>query len=165
MPSPRQTHFLAAAFCAALIAIALYMQHGMGLEPCYLCIVQRLFVIAVGALLLIAALHNPGPIGQRIYSGLGALSALLGGGFSTRQLWLQSLPADQVPACGPPAEYLFDALPLADALGLLLRGDGNCAEIQWALLGISIPGWTLMAFAGLFAVCVWQLLRSRRGDV
>lgn len=159
MPTRRQLHFAAAACCAALIAVALYMQHVMGLKPCYLCIVQRVFVIATGLVLLVAGLHNPGHVGQRIYGGLGALSALLGGGFSTRQLWLQSLPADQVPACGPPTEYLFDALPFADALGLLLRGDGNCAEIQWSLFGISIPGWTLMAFSGLFAFCLWQALR------
>lgn len=159
MPLRRQIHFAAAAFCAALIAVALYMQHAMGLNPCYLCVVQRVFVIATGLVLLVAALHDPGVVGQRVYSGLGALTAFLGGSFSTRQLWLQSLPADQVPACGPPTEYLFDALPFADALGLLLRGDGNCAEIQWSLFGISIPGWTLMAFAGLFVLCVWQALR------
>lgn len=159
MPSRRQLHFAAAAFCGVLIAIALYMQHVMGLHPCYLCVVQRAFVIATGLVLLLAGLHDPGRFGQRIYAGLGALTALLGGGFAARQLWLQSLPADQVPACGPPTDYLFDALPFADALGLLLRGDGNCAEVQWSLFGISIPGWTLAAFAGLFALCMWQVLR------
>src|SRR5690606_28451784 len=106
MPSRRQLHFVGAAFCAALLGVALYMEHVMGLTPCYLCIVQRVFVLLTGLVLLAAALHDPGRIGQRIYAGLGALSALLGGGFSTRQLWLQSLPADQVPACGPPADYL-----------------------------------------------------------
>ena len=156
MLSRRSLYFAAAAFCAALIIVALYMQEVMGLKPCYLCIVQRVFVIVTGVLLLAAGWHNPGTVGQRIYGGLGALGALLGGGFSTRQLWLQSLPADQVPACGPPTEYLFDALPWADALGLLLRGDGNCAEIQWSLFGISIPGYTLMAFAGLAVFSIWQ---------
>lgn len=159
MPSRRQLHFVGAAFCAVLLGVALYMEHVMGLTPCYLCIVQRVFVLLTGLVLLAAALHDPGRIGQRIYAGLGALSAALGGSFSTRQLWLQSLPADQVPACGPPADYLFDALPWADALGMLLRGDGNCAEIQWTLLGISIPGWTLMAFAALLALCLMQGLR------
>lgn len=159
MPSRRQLHFIGAAFCAALLGVALYMEHVMGLMPCYLCIVQRVFVLLTGLVLLAAGLHDPGRMGQRIYASLGALSALLGGSFSTRQLWLQSLPADQVPACGPPADYLFDALPWADALGMLLRGDGNCAQIQWTLLGISIPGWTLMAFAALLALCVMQGLR------
>ena len=110
-------------------------------------------------MLLIAALHNPARRGQRLYNSLGMLTALGGAGFSLRQLWLQSLPKDQVPACGPPAEYLFDALPFKEALGLMFRGDGNCAEIQWSLFGISIPGYTLMAFTGLFALCLWQVLR------
>lgn len=162
MPSQRLTFFLIAAACASLLGVAVYMQEVMGLNPCYLCIVQRVFVISAGVLALLAGLHNPGVLGQRIYSGLGALAALAGAGFAIRQLWLQSLPADQVPACGPPAEYLFDALPLADALAMLLRGDGNCAEVQWTLFGISIPGWTLMAFVVLAAVYVWQLGRAAR---
>ncbi len=162
MPSQRLTFFLIAASCAGLLAVALYMQEVMELNPCYLCIVQRVFVIVTGVLALLAGLHNPGVVGRRIYSGLGALTALGGAGFAIRQLWLQSLPADQVPACGPPAEYLFDALPLADALGMLLRGDGNCAEVQWTLFGISIPGWTLMAFVALSAIYLWQLGRAAR---
>jgi disulfide bond formation protein DsbB len=159
MPSRRQLNLLGAIGCAGLIAIALYMQYAMNLNPCYLCILQRVFVIATGLVLLAAAIHNPGRDRQWIYSGLGILTALAGAGFSTRQLWLQSLPKDLVPACGPPAEYLFDALPFREALGLLFRGDGNCAEIQWSLFGISIPGYTLMAFAGLAALCLWQALR------
>lgn len=159
MPSRRQLNLLAAIGCAALIAIALYMQYAMDLKPCYLCILQRGFVLAIGLVLLIAAIHNPARRGQRLYNSLGMLTALGGAGFSLRQLWLQSLPKDQVPACGPPAEYLFDALPFKEALGLMFRGDGNCAEIQWSLFGISIPGYTLMAFTGLFALCLWQVLR------
>ena len=159
MPSRRQLNLIAAMGCAALIVIALYMQYAMGLKPCYLCILQRGFVLAIGLVLLIAAIHNPARGGQRLYNGLAMLMVLGGAGFSLRQLWLQSLPKDQVPACGPPAEYLFDALPFKEALGLMFRGDGNCAEIQWSLFGISIPGYTLMAFTGLFALCLWQVLR------
>lgn len=137
------------------------MQHVMGLSPCYLCVVQRGFVITAGGVALLAGIHHPRATGQRIYAALGALTALGGAGFAIRQLWLQQLPADQVPACGPPTEYLFDALPFADAVGLLLRGDGNCAEVQWTLLGISIPGWTLMAFVALFLSFLWLLWRAR----
>ena len=159
MPSRRQLNFIGAFGCAGLIAVALYMQYAMDLNPCYLCILQRGFVLAIGLVLLIAAIHNPARGGQRLYNGLAMLMALGGAGFSLRQLWLQSLPKDQVPACGPPAEYLFDALPFKEALGLMFRGDGNCAEIQWSLFGISIPGYTLMAFAGLAVLCLWQVLR------
>jgi len=159
MPSRRTVFFAIALYCAGLILTALYMQEVMDLVPCYLCIVQRVFVIVAGVFALIAGLHNPGPTGARIYSVLCLATALGGGGFSSRQLWLQSLPASQVPACGPPADYLFDAFPLSEALPMLLKGDGNCAEIQWTLFGLSIPAWTLMAFTAIALVCLWQLLR------
>lgn len=147
--------FLAIALvCAGLIATALYMQYVLGLNPCYLCIVQRGFVIATGVIAALAFVHNPGRTGRRIYGILAAVSAFAGSGFSLRQLWLQSLPKDQVPACGPPADYLFDSFTVSEWLPILLKGDGNCAEVQWTFLGLSIAGWTLVAFValGLFAL-------------
>lgn len=158
--TPRILNGLGALLCVGLMTTALFMQYAMDLSPCYLCIVQRVFVITTGSIFLLAFIHNPAHRGHRLYALLTALSATIGAGFSSRQLWLQSLPEDKVPACGPPADYLFDALPLADALSLLLRGDGNCAEVQWTLLNISIPGWTLLAFVGLALLSVWQMLRK-----
>lgn len=158
MPSSRSLFFLIAAACLGLILVALYMQHFMELHPCYLCIVQRVFVILTGCLALAAGLHNPSLFGTRLYAGATLASALAGAGFSIRQLWLQSLPEDLVPACGPPADYLFEVFSLSEALSMLLQGDGNCAEVQWSLLGISIPGWTLMAFITLALISVWILL-------
>ncbi len=160
MPNPRQVNLLIFLATCSIIAVALFMQHGMKLEPCYLCIVQRVFVILTGLIALLAFAHNPGDMGRRIYGAMVGLSAIAGGGFSLRQLWLQSLPEDLVPACGPPADYLFDALPLMDVIPLLMRGDGNCAEVQWTLIGISIPGYTLMAFGGLALVALWQVFRK-----
>tara|TARA_B110000879_G_scaffold164138_1_gene212003 strand:- start:5024 stop:5479 length:456 start_codon:yes stop_codon:yes gene_type:complete len=150
-----------AAACAGLIAIAIfYFQNHLGLEPCYLCITQRVFVIAIGVIFLVAGLHNPLAKGQKIYSSLVAATAAVGGYFSIKQLWLQSLPEDKVPACGPPADYLFDAFSVSEAISMLLRGDGNCAEVQWQLLGLSMPGWVLVAFIGFAAVAIFQLLRK-----
>ncbi|RLA48304.1 MAG: disulfide bond formation protein B [Gammaproteobacteria bacterium] len=159
MPSPRIVNLFIFIVAAALIGVALFMQHVMGLEPCYLCIVQRVFIILTGFIALLAYLHNPARAGRRVYGGATALIALSGGAFSIRQLWLQSLPEDKVPACGPPAEYLFDAFPLMEALPILLRGDGNCAQVQWTLFNVSIPGYTLMAFSGLALLGLWQLMR------
>ncbi len=159
MTRPRQVFLLIALLCAVLIGVALYMQHGLGLVPCYLCIVQRAFVIATGVLALAAFIHNPGPKGRRVYGGGVTLAALGGAGFAVRQLWLQSLPADQVPACGPPADYLMDSFSIGEWLPMLLRGDGNCAEVQWSLLGLSIPAWTLTAFAIMAALALWQVVR------
>ncbi len=160
MPAPRTINLLIVAITTGLIGTALFMQHIMGLEPCYLCIVQRVFVILTGLIALIAFVHNPDPTGLRLYGAITALSAISGGGFSIRQLWLQSLPEDLVPACGPPAEYLFDAFPLIEVIPVLLRGDGNCAQVQWTLLGISIPGYTLLAFGGLAILGLWQVIRK-----
>ena len=149
-----------ATACAGLIAIAIfYFQNYLGLEPCYLCITQRVFVIAVGVIFLIAGLHNPSAKGQKIYSALAAATATIGGYFSIKQLWLQNLPEDKVPTCGPPVDYLFDAFSASEAISMLLRGDGNCAEVQWQLLGLSMPGWVLVSFIGFAGVAVFQLLR------
>lgn len=86
--------------------------------------------------------------------------AAIGSGFSLRQLYLQSLPPDQVPACGPDIAYMFENFPLLDAVSLLLRGDGNCAEVAWTFLGLSIPAWTFIAFVGLIAFNLWQFFRK-----
>ena len=161
LPDNRTINLLMAAACAGLIAIAIfYFQNHLGLEPCYLCITQRVFVIAIGVIFLVAGLHNPLAKGQKIYSSLVAATAAVGGYFSIKQLRLQSLPEDKVPACGPPADYLFDAFSVSEAISMLLRGDGNCAEVQWQLLGLSMPGWVLVAFIGFAAVAIFQLLRK-----
>lgn len=158
LPTPRQTNLIVFLGCLLLILIALYMQHVMGLNPCYLCITQRVFVMLTGGIALLAFFHNRH---LRIYGALTALSALGGSFFSGKQLWLQSLPEDQVPACGPPVEYLFDVFNFNEALGMLLRGDGNCAEVQWTFLSLSIPGWTIICFFGLAALGIWQAVRRQ----
>ena len=157
------TRFLTAIVAGGsliLILIALYMQHVMGLTPCYLCITQRIFVIAIGIIALCCCIQNPGDWGRRIYGGLLLILALGGSFFSGKQLWLQNLPEDKIPACGPPADYLFEVFSFSEALGMLLQGDGNCAKVQWTLLGISIPGWTLMCFIGFALIGGWLLFRK-----
>ena len=154
MSATRKVFLLILMLCIVMTAAALYMEHVMGLQPCYLCITQRVFVLAVAALALLALLHNPVGTTRNIYAGLVAATALGGGFFSGKQLWLQSLPEDQVPACGPPADYLFEILDFSEALSLLLQGDGNCAEVQWTLFGVSIPGWTLLGFLLVFALAL-----------
>lgn len=160
IPSARLTFLIIFLGCAGLILMGLlYFQKYLGLYPCPLCITQRIFIIAVGLTALVAFIANPQRLGRRIFATFGMLFAIIGGGFSTRQLWLQSLPEDQVPACGPGVEYLLDNFPLREALSVLLRGDGNCAEVVWSFLGVSIPGWTLVAFAGLVGFNLWQFVR------
>jgi disulfide bond formation protein DsbB len=155
----RLSNLIIAIGCALLIAIALYMQYQLGLEPCPLCMTQRVAIIAVGLVAGVAFLHNPAGTMRRVYAATGAILALLGGAVSSRQLWLQSLPEDQVPACGPSLEYMLETFPLADTLRVMLQGDGNCAEVVWTFMGLSIPAWTLVAFVGLAGFNLWQMLR------
>lgn len=165
VPTIRQTFLLISLGCAGLMLVGFYMQYIMGLAPCPLCITQRIFIVLVGLIALGAGCHNPQGWGHRAYAIGGILAAVLGGAVSSRQLWLQSLPEDQVPACGPSLEYLLENFPLGEALELLFRGDGNCAEVAWSFLGISIPGWTLVAFTGLVVFNIWQLLRRPYKEV
>ncbi len=159
IPASRFIFALVFAGCTFLMGVALYMEHYMQLEPCPLCIFQRVMVVAVAVIALIGALHNPAELGIKIYGGLVVLAAVIGGGIATRQLWLQSLPEDEVPACGASLDYMLDVFPIADVLRMVLQGDGTCAEVVWTFLGISIPGWTLVGFVGLVGFGVFQMIR------
>lgn len=146
--------------CSGLILIALYFQYGMDMYPCPLCITQRIFVIAVGLIALLAAVHNPAAVGRKIYSGLGIITAAIGLGVALRHVWIQSLPEDQVPACGPGLNYMFENFPLGEALSLLFQGDGNCADISWSMLGLSMPAWVAVSFCAMIIALLWQMLRK-----
>lgn len=136
-----------------------YLQEYLGLEACPLCMTQRVFVMAWGAVALLAVIHNPAGVGRRIYAGLCALSAIAGGAVAGRHVWLQHLPEDQVPACGPSLEYMLDTLPFSETISLVLMGDGNCAETAWTFMGLSIPEQTLLLFAATAIICLWQMAR------
>jgi len=162
LPSPRALNGLTFLGCVAAMAGALYLQYQVGLEPCPLCIFQRVGVIAVALIVLIAFLHGPKRIGVRIYAALAALAALAGGGVALRQLWLQHLPPDQVPVCGPGLDYMLDVFPLHEVLAKVLSGSGECAEVTWRFLGLSLAGWSLVLFIILLLVALVQLTRSLR---
>ncbi len=144
--------------CAGLLGVAFYMEHVMGLEPCPLCWLQRFGFMGVGMVSFVAALHGPGQLGLRVYGLLLAVTAGAGLGVAGRQLWLQSLPADQVPACGPSVDYMLEVLPWAEVLSTALRGTGDCATVVWRFLGLSIPGWTALFFALLVILGLAMLL-------
>lgn len=160
LPSIRYTFLIISLGTLGLMLTGYYMQFVMKLIPCPLCITQRFFIIGVGITALAAFFHQPQKLGRRLYASLGAVLAIIGGGFSSRQVWLQSLPPDQVPACGPDLSYLIENFPLKEAFMVLVRGDGNCAEVTWTFLGLSIAGWTLVAFSGLLFINLWQWVRK-----
>ena len=159
LASPRSLFLLAFIGCALMMVAALYLEHVVGLAPCPLCIVQRICVIGFGLVCLAAAIHNPRKIGRRVYAALAMLFALAGGATAIRQIWLQSVPADELPSCLPSLEYMMEALPFQDILRLVLHGTAECAEVSWTLLGMSIPEWTLISFVGMLLFGLWQLLR------
>lgn len=146
--------------CAGLMGYALYSQHVQGFEPCPLCIFQRVAVIALGLVFLVGGLLAPkGASGRRVWGVLAFAVAAIGMGVAGRHVWLQHLPPDQVPACGPPFEFMRETLPVAELVSKVLRGSGECAEVNWSLLGLSMPAWVLIALA---ALAVWALYAGFR---
>jgi disulfide bond formation protein DsbB len=140
------------AICAGLLGFAYYLQFHDGLDPCPLCIFQRVGVILLGLVFLIAGLHHPQQIGARIYAVLIAATALAGAGVASRHVWLQHLPPDQVPACGPDLGYMLQILPIAEVIKRVFTASGECANIVWSFLGLSMPVWVLMWFLLLGAL-------------
>ncbi|WP_346799052.1 disulfide bond formation protein B [Halomonas sp. Bachu 37] len=152
-------------FCVLMMAVALGLEHIAGLEPCPLCIFQRVGVIATAVVLLVAAIHNPaGRVGRAIYGVLGLLTVGGGAFVAGRHVWLQTLPADEVPSCGPGLDYMMDILPFQEVVAMVLTGSGECAEIDFLFLGITLPAWTLIGFL-LLALAplaiVWQAVSRR----
>ncbi len=161
LPNSRTLHFLIFLSAVGLIAGAMFFEHIMELEPCPLCMSQRIVVLALGLAGLIAAIHNPGVQGKRRYGGLLLVLALAGAGLAIRQLYLQGLPPGDVPACMPGLDYLVDVLPILDLLSVMLSGTGDCADVQWVFLGLSIPGWTLVCFIGYGLLGIFEILRKQ----
>ena len=140
--------------CVVAIAVALYFQHVLGLEPCPLCIFQRVSVFALGGIFLLATIHGPDAIGRKIYGVLLTLTTLVGIGIAGRHLWLQYAPHEEL-GCGAGLDYMLETMPLQEVLVDVFKGTGDCAEIVWSFLGISIPGWTLIAFLGALWLSLW----------
>jgi disulfide bond formation protein DsbB len=150
----RTGNLLGLLACGGLIGYALFVQYGMGLEPCPLCILQRIAVISAGLLFLLALLHNPGDRGARVYGLLIDLAALAGIAVAARHIWIIAQPPGAVAECGASLDYMLDVLPWHEVLGKVLTGSGECAKIDWQFVGLNMPTWVLMALA---AVGIWGL--------
>lgn len=150
--------------CAGLIGFALYLQYFEYQEPCPLCMLQRVAFMALMAVFLVAALHGPGRTGAIVYGGLLFLVAGVGAAVATRHVWLQHLPRNQVPECGPGLEYMIGRFPLGKALEKILAGSGECAEVGWKFLGLSIAEWSLAWFVLLGAFAVYLTLLAARAS-
>ncbi len=146
--------------CAGMMGFALYAQYVLILDPCPLCVFQRVATIALGIVFLIAALHNPGRTGARVYALLVLLTAGFGAGVASWHVYLQSLPADRVPSCGPGFEYIMENFALFEALGMIFQGSGECADVVWQFLGLSMPTWVIIGLGGLGIAGIWNNLRG-----
>jgi disulfide bond formation protein DsbB len=145
----RSANLLGFLWCAFLVGYALYAQYVQMQEPCPLCILQRIAVIAVGAVFLVAVLHDPADRMARLYGGLIGLSAFAGIAVALRHLWILAQPPGAVAECGASLDYMLDVLPLHEVLGKVLTGSGECVKVTWEFLGISMPGWVLIHLLGL----------------
>jgi len=160
----RTGNLLGVLACLGLIGYALYAQYGLGLEPCPLCILQRVAVIGVGALFVLAWLHDPGDRGARIYGALIDLVAVAGILVAARQIWIINQPPGSVAECGASLDYMMAVLPLHEVLAKVLSGSGECAKVDWTFLGLYMPTWVLIALAvvGTWGLAVNWLGRKQR---
>lgn len=158
---PRRVFGAMFALCAALLAYALWLQHAQVLEPCPMCILQRYAFIAIGVVALVAAVHDPRGLALKLYGALVMLFALAGAGVAARHSWLQRFPVETY-GCGADLGYLLNTLPLARAVPAIFEGTGECSEVQWRLLGLSIPEWALVWFVIFAVAAAIVLFRTRR---
>jgi protein dithiol:quinone oxidoreductase len=160
--SPRLGYLAGALVCAGLLAFSLYLQHYEYQNPCPLCILQRMAYIALMVVFLVAAVHGPQRVAACVYSSVLVLIAMAGAAIAARHVWLQHLPKDRVPECGPGLEYMLNRFPLTQALEKIFRGSGECAESGWTLLGLSIAEWSLVWLLLLALLAVAIALAARR---
>ncbi len=146
--------------CAGLLAYALYVEHVMFLLPCNLCILQRVVFIAIGVLFLLGSFKPVMFWGRKILGLLLLVTSAIGIGIAGRHVWLQTLPPELVPDCGPSLEMMLENSSVWNAVSSVLKASGSCAEIQWQFIGLSMPTWTLVCFIGLFIyTAVWMFIR------
>ena len=161
IPKPGIINILGFVTCGAMMAYALYAEHVLYLMPCPLCVFQRMAVIAMGLVFLAAGIHRPASIiAGRIYAGLMAISTAAGVVVAGRHVWLQNMPEDQVPACGPGFDYIIESFPFSDALKMIFAGSGECADVDWLFLGLSMPTWVLICIVLLGSAGIWNNLRQ-----
>jgi len=162
-PGPRLLNFAGFLCCAGMMGFAFFAQYVLLLDPCPLCVFQRVAVIGLGSFFLIAALHNPVGWARRVYVAFMALFALFGIGVAGWHFRLQNLPPDEVPSCGPGLDYMLENFPLSDALSMVFKGSGECAEIAWSFLGLSMPAWVVISLVVVGGAGLWNNLTIRRG--
>lgn len=150
----RSPFALAVLMIIGLLSFAAYLQAYQGVTPCPLCILQRIIYAILAGVFALACLHNPKKLGRSIYYGSASLVAIAGCLVAGRHIWIENLPKNLVPSCGPSWDVLVENFPLHEVLTVVLRGSGDCANIAWKFMGLSIADWSLawFMFLALFAI-------------
>ena len=157
----RKYYLLGLLVCVLLLGTVYYFQYAQNMTPCPLCIMQRLAFYLLGITCLIAACHKPKITGQRVYAILVLLFATFGSGIAIRQLYLQSLPFGQAPACAPSLNFMLQNFPLHETLKALFYGSGDCAVVHWSFWGLSMAAWSLIFLLGFFVAGWVHLFRAK----
>ena len=158
--SRRQLNLLGFLACAGLLAYALYVQGVLRVDPCPLCIFQRVGIAAIGLVFLVAGVHAPAGRGARVYGALLALAALATMAVAARHVWIQHLPEDAVPACGAGLQFLFEEFPVGQVIRKVLSGSGECHQVNWTFLSLAMPTWVLLVAGALGALGVYANFRG-----
>ncbi|MGB7816575.1 MAG: disulfide bond formation protein B [Methylotenera sp.] len=153
--SGRSGYLIGFVACFGLVGLALWIQTRFNLEPCPLCISQRIIFMSLGVLFLLAAFVKPAAMPLKILTLLQVLTALGGAGVAIRHWWIQAHRESMIADCGVGFDYMFENFPLKKALTLVFRGTGDCAAIDWTFLGLTLPQLGLIAFIGFGVYAVY----------
>lgn len=159
LPGIRLANLAGFLACVGMMAFALFAEYVLLLMPCPLCVFERLAVISLGVVFLLAALQDPRGFGRRIYAALVFLAAGSGFGVATWHVYMQNLPPEDIPTCGPGLEFIWDTFPVMEALKLVFAGSGECADVVWSFLGLSMPAWVVISVLILGVFGIWNNLR------
>lgn len=154
---PRKGFITVLGLTLALLGYAYYAEFVQGLEPCPLCILQRVafMIIALGA--LAGAVHGSRGGFRWVYGIIVFAGGLWGLATAGRHLWLQSMPPGDIPECGPGFDFMVEYFSMTDAIASAFTGSGECAEVDWAFLGLAMPAWTLIWYLLLMIVTALTL--------
>lgn len=149
-------------FCFSVLLAAYYIEYQLLIEPCPLCLLQRIVFALIGLVFFIGYLANPVNIGRYLSSAMISLFAMMGIALAARQIWLQHLPPDQVPSCSAGVERLLELYPILDVLSLILKGTAECAEIDFEILTLPLSNWSLLGFSGFFFISIALIVLQKK---
>lgn len=160
LPGSRLLYALGFLACAGMMGFALYAEYILFLDPCPLCVFQRVAVIVLGLVFLAAAVQDPRGWGRYVYAVLIGLASLGGIGVAAWHVRMQSLPPDEVPTCGPGLDYILENNSFGEALSIVFAGSGSCADVVWQFLGLSMPAWVIICLVVLGGMGLFAALRT-----